>query len=124
MITRDLRTLTHIYILLRVAVHSAVVLVSPIHKSEDHVSSITYTCLYVPVISFFAENLDYCMEPTEITHSQVSKFFDEFADTHYVANEMLNEHYPEDSEYTVKAVEELQERLESAQNDSDEADGS
>ena len=50
------------------------------------------------------------MEPEEISHSQVNKYFNEFQDTHYVANEMLGEHYPEDMDYTIQAVAELQQR--------------
>lgn len=41
----------------------------------------------------------------------MGRYFSEFADTHYAANEELQARYPEDAEETLRAVRELYHRL-------------
>ncbi|XP_044304805.1 F-box only protein 21 isoform X1 [Varanus komodoensis] len=50
------------------------------------------------------ENLSYNMEPHEIAHPDIGRYFTEFAGTHYVANTELEIRYPEDLEFTRAAV--------------------
>lgn len=59
------------------------------------------------VVTFFfllAENLEHNMEPHEISHPDIGRYFTEFAGTHYVANMELEIRYPEDLELTCMAV--------------------
>lgn len=41
----------------------------------------------------------------------MGRYFSEFADTHYIANEELQTRYPEDTEETLRTVQELYHRL-------------
>lgn len=67
------------------------------------------------------ENLEPHSEPLEIGHPEVGRYFSEFADTHYVANEELQTRYPEDIEETLGTVEELYHRLETSSVNQDQA---
>lgn len=58
-----------------------------------------------------SENLEPHSAPLEIGHPEVGRYFSEFADTHYGANEELQARYPEDTEETLRAVQELYHRL-------------
>ncbi|XP_075881851.1 F-box only protein 21 isoform X2 [Nelusetta ayraudi] len=60
------------------------------------------TCRYAA-----QENLEPHSAPLEIGHPEVGRYFSEFADTHYAANEELQARYPEDTEETLRAVQEL-----------------
>lgn len=46
------------------------------------------------------ENLEYNVEPHEIPHPDIGRYFMEFAGTHYIANKELQIRYPEDIEHT------------------------
>lgn len=50
------------------------------------------------------ENLEHNLEPHEIPHPDIGRYFSEFASTHYVANEELEIRYPEDMELTCAAI--------------------
>ncbi|KAJ6659117.1 hypothetical protein lerEdw1_019420 [Lerista edwardsae] len=50
------------------------------------------------------ENLEHNLEPCEIPHPDIGRYFAEFAGTHYVANAELEIRYPEDTELTGAAV--------------------
>uniref|UniRef100_A0A7N6A1P1 Hemimethylated DNA-binding domain-containing protein n=1 Tax=Anabas testudineus TaxID=64144 RepID=A0A7N6A1P1_ANATE len=54
------------------------------------------TCRYAA-----QENLEPHSAPLEIGHQEVGRYFSEFADTHYVANEELQTRYPEDMDKTL-----------------------
>lgn len=56
---------------------------------------------------WFAENLEPHSAPLEIAHPEVGRYFSEFSDTHYFANEELQARYPEDMCKTHRTVEEL-----------------
>lgn len=56
---------------------------------------------------WFAENLEPHSAPLEIAHPEVGRYFSEFSDTHYIANEELQARYPEDMCKTHRTVEEL-----------------
>ncbi|KAG7318183.1 hypothetical protein KOW79_017938 [Hemibagrus wyckioides] len=60
------------------------------------------TCRYAA-----QENLEPHSAPLEISHPEVGRYFSDFSDTHYVANEELQSHYPEDVAETQRAVQEL-----------------
>ncbi|XP_059405542.1 F-box only protein 21 isoform X2 [Carassius carassius] len=60
------------------------------------------TCRYAA-----QENLEPHSAPLEISHPEVGRYFTEFSDTHYIANEELQAHYPEDMCKTHRTVEEL-----------------
>ncbi|KAF3695461.1 F-box only protein 21 [Channa argus] len=60
------------------------------------------TCRYAA-----QENLEPHSDPLEIGHQEVGRYFSEFADTHYVANEELQTRYPEDMDETLGTVQEL-----------------
>ncbi|XP_050931167.1 F-box only protein 21 isoform X2 [Lates calcarifer] len=64
------------------------------------------TCRYAA-----QENLEPHSAPLEIGHPEVGRYFSEFADTHYVANEELQTRYPEDMNETQVTVQELYHRL-------------
>nr|XP_019954553.1 PREDICTED: F-box only protein 21 isoform X1 [Paralichthys olivaceus] len=64
------------------------------------------TCRYAA-----QENLEPHSAPLEIGHPEVGRYFSEFADTHYVANEELQTRYPEDMSETLGSVQELYHRL-------------
>ena len=53
------------------------------------------------------ENLEPHSAPLEIGHPEVGRYFSEFTDTHYVANEELQTRYPEDMAETLGTVQEL-----------------
>lgn len=57
--------------------------------------------------SLFAENLEPHAAPLEIAHPEVGRYFTEFSDTHYIANEELETRYPEDMCKTHSIVEEF-----------------
>ncbi|XP_051960859.1 F-box only protein 21 isoform X1 [Xyrauchen texanus] len=59
------------------------------------------TCRYAA-----QENLEPHSAPLEIAHPEVGRYFTEFSDTHYVANEELQMCYPEDMCKTHRTVEE------------------
>ncbi|XP_053085209.1 F-box only protein 21 isoform X2 [Pangasianodon hypophthalmus] len=60
------------------------------------------TCRYAA-----QENLEPHSAPLEISHPEVGRYFSDFSDTHYMANEELQSHYPEDTAETQRAVREL-----------------
>lgn len=51
----------------------------------------------------------------------MGRYFSEFADTHYIANEELQTRYPEDTEETLRTVQELYHRLSEASAAQDQA---
>uniref|UniRef100_A0A673IDK8 F-box only protein 21-like n=1 Tax=Sinocyclocheilus rhinocerous TaxID=307959 RepID=A0A673IDK8_9TELE len=59
------------------------------------------TCRYAA-----QENLEPHSAPLEIAHTEVGRYFSEFSDTHYIANEELQARYPEDMCKTHRTVEE------------------
>ncbi|XP_056130472.1 F-box only protein 21 isoform X2 [Lampris incognitus] len=64
------------------------------------------TCRYAA-----QENLEPHSAPLEIGHPEVGRYFSEFSDTHYVANEELQMCYPEDMAETLGTVRQLYHRL-------------
>ena len=70
---------------------------------------------------FPPENLEPHMAPLEIGHPEVGRYFSEFAEIHYVANEELQTRYPEDMAQTLGTVQELYHRLTSDPGSQDEA---
>lgn len=60
------------------------------------------TCRYAA-----QENLEPHSAPLEIGHPEVGRYFSEFVESHYVANEDLQTRYPEDVQETLKKVHEL-----------------
>uniref|UniRef100_A0A3B3TLJ9 F-box protein 21 n=1 Tax=Poecilia latipinna TaxID=48699 RepID=A0A3B3TLJ9_9TELE len=64
------------------------------------------TCRYAA-----QENLEPHSAPLEIGHPEVGRYFSEFAETHYVANEELQTRYPEDMRETLGTVQELYHRM-------------
>ncbi|XP_066546213.1 F-box only protein 21 isoform X1 [Amia ocellicauda] len=60
------------------------------------------TCRYAA-----QENLEPHPAPLEIAHPEVGRYFAEFSDTHYTANEELQIRYPDDLEETLRTVQEL-----------------
>lgn len=72
----------------------------------------TTDCFLTPLIWIRTlENLEPHSAPLEIGHPEVGRYFSEFADTHYAANEELQARYPEDTEETLRAVQELYHKL-------------
>ncbi|KAM6965664.1 F-box only protein 21 [Aplochiton taeniatus] len=63
------------------------------------------TCRYAA-----QENLEPHSSPLEIGHPEVGRYFSEFHDTHYVANEELQTRYPEDMGETLGTVGDLYHR--------------
>uniref|UniRef100_A0A8C6PLN3 F-box protein 21 n=1 Tax=Nothobranchius furzeri TaxID=105023 RepID=A0A8C6PLN3_NOTFU len=57
------------------------------------------TCRYAA-----QENLEPHSSPLEIGHPEVGRYFSEFTETHYVANEELQARYPEDTGETLDTV--------------------
>nr|XP_033810275.1 F-box only protein 21 isoform X1 [Geotrypetes seraphini] len=53
------------------------------------------------------ENLEYNLEPQEISHWEIGHYFSEFTGTYYVANEELQVRYPGDSESTYNVVQKI-----------------
>lgn len=47
----------------------------------------------------------------EIGHPEVGRYFSEFANSHYAANEELQARYPEDTDVTLGTVRQLYHRL-------------
>eukprot|EP00064_Thunnus_orientalis_P003025 superscaffoldBa00000239_g3033 len=74
------------------------------------------TCRYAA-----QENLEPHSAPLEIGHPEVGRYFSEFADTHYVANEELQTRYPEDMAETLGTVQELYHRLTPGSGNQDQA---
>uniref|UniRef100_A0AAY4BQC8 Hemimethylated DNA-binding domain-containing protein n=1 Tax=Denticeps clupeoides TaxID=299321 RepID=A0AAY4BQC8_9TELE len=64
------------------------------------------TCRYAA-----QENLEPHSAPLEIGHSEVGRYFSEFSETHYIANDELLTRYPEDMAETLGTVQELYHRL-------------
>uniref|UniRef100_A0A3P9NEB5 F-box protein 21 n=1 Tax=Poecilia reticulata TaxID=8081 RepID=A0A3P9NEB5_POERE len=64
------------------------------------------TCRYAA-----QENLEPHSAPLEIGHPEVGRYFSEFAETHYVANEELQTRYPEDMRETLGTPNYLKETL-------------
>uniref|UniRef100_A0A667Z230 F-box protein 21 n=1 Tax=Myripristis murdjan TaxID=586833 RepID=A0A667Z230_9TELE len=62
------------------------------------------TCRYAA-----QENLEPHSEPLEIGHPEVGRYFSEFSNTHYVANEELQTRYPDDMVKTLSMVQEKHE---------------
>ncbi|XP_055017200.1 F-box only protein 21 isoform X1 [Boleophthalmus pectinirostris] len=60
------------------------------------------TCRYAA-----QENLEPHSAPLEIGHPEVGRYFSEFVETHYVANEELQTRYPEDIQETLGKVHDL-----------------
>ncbi|XP_053726681.1 F-box only protein 21 isoform X1 [Synchiropus splendidus] len=65
------------------------------------------TCRYAA-----QENLEPHSAPLEIGHPEVGRYFSEFSDTHYIANEALQARYPEDTAETLATVQDLYHRPE------------
>ncbi|XP_059192283.1 F-box only protein 21 isoform X2 [Centropristis striata] len=74
------------------------------------------TCRYAA-----QENLEPHSAPLEIGHPEVGRYFSEFADTNYVANEELQTRYPEDMVETLSTVQELYHRLTPGSGNQDQA---
>uniref|UniRef100_A0A8C5N6K3 Hemimethylated DNA-binding domain-containing protein n=1 Tax=Gouania willdenowi TaxID=441366 RepID=A0A8C5N6K3_GOUWI len=74
------------------------------------------TCRYAA-----QENLEPHSAPLEIGHPEVGRYFTEFSDTHYIANEELQSRYPEDMDETLLTVEELYHRLVPSSQNQEEA---
>ncbi|KAM3867899.1 F-box only protein 21 [Diretmus argenteus] len=74
------------------------------------------TCRYAA-----QENLEPHSAPLEIGHPEVGRYFSEFSDTHYVANEELQTRYPEDMAETLGTVRELYHRLAPGSGNQDRA---
>uniref|UniRef100_A0A8D0AQQ8 F-box protein 21 n=1 Tax=Sander lucioperca TaxID=283035 RepID=A0A8D0AQQ8_SANLU len=74
------------------------------------------TCRYAA-----QENLEPHSAPLEIGHPEVGRYFSEFADTHYFANEELQTRYPEDMVETLCTVQELYHRLTPGTGNQDQA---
>lgn len=53
------------------------------------------------------ENLEYNVEPQEISHPDVGRYFSEFTGTHYVPNAELEIRYPEDLESVYETVQNI-----------------
>uniref|UniRef100_A0A146P8D3 F-box protein 21 n=1 Tax=Fundulus heteroclitus TaxID=8078 RepID=A0A146P8D3_FUNHE len=73
------------------------------------------TCRYAA-----QENLEPHSAPLEIGHPEVGRYFSEFAETHYVANEELQTRYPEDIGETLGTVRELYHRISSGSGSREE----
>lgn len=69
-------------------------------------SFFSFLCAILP-----PENLEPHSAPMEIGHQEVGRYFSEFSDTHYVANEDLCTRYPEDMSETASTVQQLYHRL-------------
>ncbi|XP_061750232.1 F-box only protein 21 [Nerophis ophidion] len=67
------------------------------------------TCRYAA-----QENLEPHASPLEIAHPEVGRYFCEFADTHYVANEELSSRYPGDTQETADTARDLYRDLQQA----------
>lgn len=67
------------------------------------------------------ENLEPHSAPLEIGHPEVGRYFSEFADTYYVANEELQTRYPEDMDETLCTVREFYHRLTPSAGNQEEA---
>ncbi|XP_047237087.1 F-box only protein 21 [Girardinichthys multiradiatus] len=74
------------------------------------------TCRYAA-----QENLEPHSAPLEIGHPEVGRYFSEFAETYYVANEELQTRYPEDMGETLGTVQELYHRMSPGSGSRDEA---
>ena len=61
----------------------------------------------VSAASLPTENLEYNVEPQEISHSDVGHYFLEFTGTHYIANAKLKIWYPEDLEFVYETVQNI-----------------
>ncbi|XP_037536151.1 F-box only protein 21 isoform X2 [Nematolebias whitei] len=75
------------------------------------------TCRYAA-----QENLEPHSAPMEIGHPEVGRYFSEFTETHYVANEELQTRYPEDLRETLGTVRELYDRTTGGQDEAPAAD--
>ncbi|KAK2102705.1 hypothetical protein P7K49_020372 [Saguinus oedipus] len=53
------------------------------------------------------ENLEYNVEPQEISHPDVGRYFSEFTGTHYIPNAELEIRYPEDLEFVYETVQNI-----------------
>ncbi|XP_024422472.1 F-box only protein 21 isoform X4 [Desmodus rotundus] len=53
------------------------------------------------------ENLEYNVEPQEISHPDVGRYFSEFTGTHYIPNAELELRYPEDLESVYETVQNI-----------------
>ncbi|XP_042699124.2 F-box only protein 21 isoform X2 [Chrysemys picta bellii] len=60
------------------------------------------SCIYAA-----QENLEYNLEPHEIPHPDVGRYFSEFTGTHYLANKELEIRYPEDLELSCATVQKI-----------------
>ncbi|XP_031704924.1 F-box only protein 21 isoform X2 [Anarrhichthys ocellatus] len=74
------------------------------------------TCRYAA-----QENLEPHSAPLEIGHPEVGRYFSEFANTYYFANEELQTRYPEDIVETLGMVQELYHRLTPGLGNQDQA---
>lgn len=68
-----------------------------------------------------SENLEPHSAPLEIGHPEVGRYFSEFANTYYFANEELQTRYPEDIVETLGTVQELYHRLTPGLGNQDQA---
>ena len=67
------------------------------------------------------ENLEPHSAPLEIGHPEVGRYFSEFANDHYFANEELQTRYPEDMVETLATVQDLYHRLTPGSGTQDQA---
>ncbi|KAF3839413.1 hypothetical protein F7725_018130 [Dissostichus mawsoni] len=74
------------------------------------------TCRYAA-----QENLEPHSAPLEIGHPEVGRYFSEFANDHYFANEELQTRYPEDMVETLATVQDLYHRLTPGSGTQDQA---
>lgn len=61
----------------------------------------------VSAASLPTENLEYNVEPQEISHPDVGRYFSEFTGTHYIPNAELEIRYPEDLEFVYETVQNI-----------------
>ena len=52
----------------------------------------------------FSENLEHAPSPKVIPHDEIGRYFGEYCDTHYLANQELAQQYPEDVTATVRTA--------------------
>lgn len=67
----------------------------------------TEMLILVSGASLSTENLEYNVEPQEISHPDVGRYFSEFTGTHYIPNAELELRYPEDLEFVHETVQNI-----------------
>ncbi|MGH0187587.1 UNVERIFIED_CONTAM: hypothetical protein FKN15_025984 [Acipenser sinensis] len=96
---RCVRVRVHVCVRVRVCVRSSRNLVFKVLRIPP--LFVTSTC------SIERDNLELHPSPLEISHPEVGRYFSEFRDSHYTANEQLQICYPEDLAHTTRVTQEL-----------------